>query len=632
MRTIAIATSLLLSLCSLAACAQQRVDSTLHIDATDLPRLLLSSEQTIPLDANQRGTDLALWYPKWVPGSHAPGGPIQNIAGFSITDQDGNSIKWSRTPGEVYRFIAHVPKSATELNIGFRYITNQSAANSHGLDSFGAADIGLISPNTVLVYPEGINDGTWTVETTLTLPDNWEAATALHAKETNEESEADYSYEPTSLRMLVDAPIMVGRYHKTYSLNESGVDAPPHRLHVFSEMASEVDIDAEVLAGYRRMVTQAARLFGSFPFPSMDILLATTDQLDRNGLEHLRTTMNIIPLGTLDHPDHLNGWDQMLIPHEYVHAWCGKYRRPDAMATTDFHTPKGTELLWVYEGMTQYMGELLEIRAGLGTLDEYRWSLLNRYRGAKLGQGRDWRPLADTCSASHTLRGGSANWGDLRRGQDYYFEGALIWMEADAIIRTETDGAKTIEDFVHAFFRADAPTDEPNPYSRADVIRYLNDVVEYDWETFIAERVDEVTGMPLAGAEKLGYSIQFSNEPPTGPNGGRIDPLDARDSLGVSLSGDGTIRSVILGSLADKAGLAPRMKIAAIGDYTWSRQRFADLMATTGSEGAMTFTIVSGDRLREITIPYSGGPRYMTMVRDESRPDLLAEIMKPLSR
>ncbi len=626
MRTLAVLLSLLTSLCSLAACAQSRADSSLHIDATDLPRLLLSARQTIPLDSNQRGTDLALWYPKWVPGSHAPGGPIQNIAGFAVSDQDGNPIRWSRTPGEVYRFIAHVPKAATELNIDFRYITNQSAANSHGLDSFGAADIGLISPNTVLVYPEGMHDGEWMIETTLTLPEDWKAACALEKVES--ESEADYAYAPISIRMLIDAPIMVGRHYKMYELNEEGVNAPPHRLHVFSEMASAVDIHPEVLNGYRRMVTQAARLFGSHPFPSMDILLGTTNQLGRNGLEHLRTTMNIIPLGTLDHPDNLNGWDQMLIPHEYVHAWCGKYRRPDAMATTDFHTPKGTELLWVYEGLTQYLGELLEIRAGLGTLDEYRWSLLTRYRSARLNQGRDWRPLADTCSASHTLRGGSANWGSLRRGQDYYYEGALIWMEADAIIRTESDGSKSIEDFVHAFFRAEEPTDDPNPYSRDDVIAHLNDVVGYDWETFISERVDNVTGKPLAGVEKLGYSIQYTNEPPTGPNRSRIDPLDARDSLGISLSGDGSIRSVILGSPADKAGLAPRMKIMAIGEYTWSRQRFADLMATSGSEGSITFTIVSGDRLRDVTIEYNGGPRYMTMTRDASRPDILAEIMR----
>ncbi len=628
MRTIAIALALLTSLCSLGACAQQRADSTLHIDATDLPKLLLHARQTIPLDSNQRGTDLALWYPKWVPGSHAPGGPIQNIAGFSISDQDGSPIKWSRTPGEVYRFIAHVPRAATEINIDFRYITNQSAANSHGLDSFGAADIGLISPNTVIVYPEGKSDGDWNIQTSLTLPDDWKAACALDTVESD--TDADYSYESVSIRRLVDTPIMVGRYYKMFELNEEGVSAPPHRLHVFSEMQSEVNIHPDVLAGYTRMVTQAARLFGSHPFPSMDILLGTTNQLDRNGLEHLRTTMNIIPLGTLDHPDHLNGWDQMLIPHEYVHAWCGKYRRPDAMATPDFHTPKGTELLWVYEGMTQYMGELLEIRAGLGDLDEYRWSLLNRYRGAKLGQGRDWRPLADTCSASHTLRGGSPNWGDLRRGQDYYFEGALIWMEADTIIRTETDGAKSIEDFAHAFFRADAPTDDPNPYSRADVIEHLSNVVDYDWETFITERVDNVTGKPLAGVERLGYSIQYTNEPPTGPGRSRIDPLDARDSLGMSLSGDGSIRSVLLGSPADKAGLAPRMKIMAINDYTWSRQRFADLMTTSGSAGAITFTIVSGDRLHDVTIEYDGGPRYMTMVRDESKPDLLAEILAPI--
>ncbi|RNC80302.1 MAG: hypothetical protein ED559_00350 [Phycisphaera sp.] len=629
MRSFTPILALAFSLCSLTACAQNRADSTLHINATDLPRLLLTSTQTIPLDSSQRGTDLPLWYPKWVPGSHAPGGPVHNIAGFAVTDQDGNNLRWSRTPGEVYRFIVHTPQSATEINIEFRYITNQSTSNSHGLDSWGADAIGLISPNTVLVYPEGARDGEWMIETQLTVPEDWQAACALDIDE-EADTVASYSYQPVSVRRLVDTPIMLGRYYNMYSLNEEGIDAPPHRLHVFSEMKSQADIHPDVVDAYSKMVTQADRMFGSYPFPSMDILLATTNALPRNGLEHLRTTMNIIPLNTLDELDNLTGWDQMLVPHEYVHAWCGKYRRPEGMATSDFHTPKGTELLWVYEGLTQYLGELLEVRAGLDDLETYRWDLLRRYRGARLTQGREWRPLADTCSASHTLRAGSNNWGSMRRGQDYYFEGALIWMEADAIIRNETDGAKSIEDFCHAFFLAEQPTDEPNPYTREDVIAHLNDVVDYDWEAFIEERVDNVGGKPLTGTVELGYSIQYTNEPPTGPNNARIDPLDARDSLGMSLSSDGTVRTVILGSPADKAGLAPRMRIMGIEGHTWSRQRFADLMETSAASGSIELMTVSGDRINNTTIAYEGGPRYMTLVRDESKPDVLAEIMEPI--
>lgn len=611
--------------------AQIGPDATLHIDASDLPRLLLTSTQTIPLEQSDRGTDLPLWYPKWVPGSHAPGGPVQNIAGFTITDQNGEPVKWSRTPGEVYRFIAHVPESATELSIDFRYITNQSSANSHGLDSFGADAIGLISPNTVLVYPEGIDKNEWTIETHLTVPDEWQAACALDAKD-NASAGADYSYEPVSVGRLVDTPIMLGRHYKMYDLNADGVDAPPHRLHVFSEFKSAVDIGEGVHQAYTDMVTQAAYMFGSHPFPSMDILLGATNQLNRNGLEHLRTTMNIIPPSSVESLEQLDGWDQMLIPHEYVHAWCGKYRRPAGMATTDFHTPKGTELLWVYEGLTQYLGELLEARSGMTDLEQERWDLLRRYRAAKLQQGRDWRPLADTCSASHTLRGGSNNWGDMRRGQDYYAEGALIWMEIDAIIRTETDGEKSLEDFIHAFFHADKPTDIPNPYTREDVITHLNDVLEYDWDAFIEERVESVGGKPVSGAPRLGYAIQYTNEPPTGPGRDRIDPLDARDSLGMSLAGDGSIRTVILGSPADKAGLAPRMKIMGINGHTWSRQRFADLMTSSAAEGKLELMTVSGDRINTTTITYDGGPRYMTLVRDNAKPDILADILEPLEK
>ena len=601
-------------------------DSTLDIDATDLPRMLLHAEQTINVPPGS-ADELVLWYPKWVPGSHAPGGPVQNLAGLWITDPDGNDLEWRRTEGEAARIIVDLPDGTTAVNARFRYICNQSSSNSHGLDSFGAEALGLISPNTVLLYPESARASAWDVQTTLTVPEGWSAACALDVTAHDADT---ISYAPVSLSRLVDTPIMLGRHMTTYDLAADAPEGtPPHRMHVFSEIESETEIDDEVLEMYRGMVTQAAHMFGSFPFPSMDILVATTNQLRRNGLEHLRSTMNIIPLDRLDNPRNLKGWDQMLIPHEYVHAWCGKYKRPRAMATDDLHSPKGTDLLWVYEGLTQYLGELLEARSGMKTDEEYRWDLLTRIRWAKLQQGRDWRPLLDTAAASYTLRGGSNNWGHLRRSQDYYYEGALFWLEADALIRELSEGDRSLDDFVRAFMKADEPTDDPNPYDREDVVNALNAVVEHDWERFIADRIDtKGTRGPLGVARQVGYTIQYTNEPPEGPDDNKLSELDTRDGLGIQLASDGTIRSVMIGSAADKAGLAPRTKIMGIDGFTFSSARFTDALEASTIDGTLTLLTIAGDRIIETTIEYDQGPRFMTIVKDRNAPDPVEDIIR----
>lgn len=623
----------------------------LHIDATDLPRHLLTSTLTIPLtgsiaaDLAGHSNRLALWYPKWVPGSHAPGGPVQNLAGLSITNQAGTPIEWVRTPGEICRFDIHLPPGSNELRISMRYITDQPSENSRGLDSFGSEDLGIISPNTVLLCPEAADMTTWSVATTLTLPEGWDAASALARQALDPAAPgqpvgtgpATITYAPTTLELLIDSPIMAGRHHKTYALNDpaatqdSGAQAiPPHRLHVFSEVESAVRIHDDILAHYRAMVTQSSLLFGTHPFDSMDILLATSGVLGRNGLEHLRTTLNVIPLDTLERSDSLRGWDRMLVPHEFVHSWCGKYRRPAGMVTGDLYTPQDTELLWVYEGLTQYLGNVLEIRSGMGTPEEYQWDLMNRIRWDRLQQGRDWRTLADTGAAAHSLRAGSPTWGHLRRSQDYYDEGSLIWMEADAIIRRLTDSQRSLDDFCQVFFRHDAGDPVPKGYDRAEIVRVLNQTAAFDWDTFLRERIETSGQRPvLSLAGELGYTIQFTNQPPTGPRDQRADPLDARDSLGIAVGGDGTISTVLLDSPADAAGLAPRMRIIGVGDHLWSRQRFIEALEASPATGSVTLLMASGDRIITRTIAYEGGPRYMTLVRDTSKPDVLSDILKP---
>jgi len=659
-----------------AAFAQdgRAIEARVEIDATDLPRKLLRGTVRLPVSRTLRAEDgtIALWYPKWIPGTHGPGGPVQNIAGLYVHNAKGEALEWEREPGEVYRINVHAPRDTRELVITIRYITNQDVPNSRGVDSYGSELIGFISPNTILMYPDPAPADELIVRPSLRLPKEWSAASALreqtHDDDGDENSDSDnhndndndngnhdrartasdgasdnasqedwrtIEYEPTTLERFVDSPIMLGRYMRVYDLVEEEMKGaiPPHRMPLFSEAKSVIEIPDDVHQAYQRMVTQAALLFDSHHFESFDVLTATTNALGRNGLEHLSCTFNIIGQRSFQSLDRLDGWDQMLLPHEYVHSWCGKYRRPAGMATDDFHTPKDTALLWVYEGLTQYLGRVIEVRSGLMTEEEFEWSLYRNIRSARHRQGRDWRPLADTGAASHILRAGSRNWAHLRRGQDYYNEGALLFLEADAKIRNLTEGDKSLDDFCRRFFayRPDAPN--PRPFDRREVIDALNAVVAYDWETFIHERIDEPKDeFGLGLLNELGYQLHYNNTPPEGPGRSRVDPLDARDSIGATFSSNGTVREVLLDSPADQAGLGPDMRIVGVGEYTWSRERLIDAIAESARTGAIEVMLVSGDKYITKTIEYDGGPRFMTLVKSDEGNTILADILKPRAK
>lgn len=607
---------------------------SVDIDATDLPRKLLYGTVMIPVDSfvGEEGGDMVLWYPKWMPGTHGPGGPIQNVAGTYITDENGERIEWDREPGEVYEIVCHVPKGVHGVVVETRYITNQPDASSDGVDSFGSELIGFVNANTILRYPSGIKDNEIEVTSSIKLPEEWKAASALRVKEegVDDDGYPVIHYEPVTLERFVDSPIMVGRYTKDYDLVEDGMKdkTVPQVMHLFSEAESVLDIPDDVYHGYQRMVTQEARLFGSQPFERFDFLVATTNELGRNGLEHISSTFNVIGQRSLQSFKGLRGWDEMLLPHEYTHSWCGKYRRPAGMVTHDFNTPKDTDLLWVYEGLTQYIGKVIEARAELMTEEEFEWELYRMIRSARHRQGRDWRTLSDTAAASHILRGGSRRWSQLRRGQDYYMEGMLLWMEADAIIRNKTDGEKSLDDFCQVFFKYRSGEENPLGYDREEIINTLNGVVEYDWADFIHRRVDEPEEQfGLGLLKELGYQLQYGNTPPEGPNDSKVDLLDARDSIGASFSSDGGVRSVLLGSPADDAGLGPDMKIVGVGEFVWSRDRFVDAIADTARTGHIDLMMVSGDKYVTKRVEYDGGPRFMRLVKADKKNTRLHDIV-----
>ena len=602
-----------------------------RFDATELPRGLLRSEVelAVPEPIRSGGGPLALWFPKWVPGAHGPAGSVEEVVWLSIRTGAGDTVRWRRTPGEVYRVVAEVPEGTRRLAVELRVAAGGGGA---GTGVAAGPGIGVINPGAAIVYRERDSASSVDVGVSLVLPEGWHAATALEPVP-GASRRSEIVYRPDTLRAVVDAPIVIGRHMRTYDL--IGPDAPdgtpPHRLRMVSESPDGVDIHPDLLASYRAMVSEASALFGSHPFDSFDVLVASTDELGRTGLEHGRSTLNVLPPTVFDRPEINAWWDRLLIPHEYVHAWVGKYRRPAGMATGDYHTPKDTELLWVYEGLTQYLGQVLEARSGLMSRDEFVDALHDQVTGLRAQQGRQWRPLIDTALASRLLRSPSGPWAGLKRNQAYYFEGALFWLEADALIRRETGGARSLDDFCRVFFARGPGDPAVKSYSRRDVIGALERVHAHDWDRFFRERVERVTPeLPMGAIAGMGYRFELAGEPQRAASGRPLgSPLAQPEGIGLVLIGDGQVRSVTLGSAADRAGLAPGMRIVGVGDLVFGAGAWRKAIERAQQTGGVPVTVRIGDRLERREIAYDGGLRYVRIERDPGREDVLGQILAP---
>jgi len=604
------------------------------IDCTRPQRGYIESTCVIPVTKMDTVQTVPLWYPKWVPGSHGPGGPIANVAGMTITGPRGETLNWVRTGGEVYRIEVDVPAGVATISVNLRYIINQPTTTSFGHDCFFAKSIGVVSPSCLIVYPDGVDADDDTVSVSLMLPSKWKSATALPVAEDQGETVKEWEsvqYQPTSYRVLLDSPIMAGLHYQSLPLAEGSEITPPHTLHLFGDSEQEIQLNGEVVAKYREMVRQTSLLMGSHPFDRFDILLGISSQLPKNGLEHSRSTFNVLPASSLRNLGTLKGWDRLLVPHEYLHAWCGKYRRPQGMIKTDFHTAKDTELLWVYEGLTQYLGELIEARSGMMSKEEFEARLFVELRNAAHQDGRRWRTLADTGAASHILRAGSDRWGELRRSQDYYMEGMLFWLEVDARLRLLTDDKISIDEFCHRFFHVDEPLVSPKGYGRAEIISLLNNLAEYDWDGLINRRIESIQeryNPEVAGL--LGYRFDFDEAKQDVPKetfrfrGG----ADFLDSIGVVVSRDGVVSRVKLESPADRGGLVPGDKVLTVGKKLWSFENLEQAIINSKDSKQIDLSITDDDNVRDVSLEYGEGARHYRLSRESETETGLDRILQ----
>ena len=595
----------------------------IDIDARELPRRLVHTTLDVPC---KPGAPLRLWYPKWIPGTHGPKGRVENVGGLRVESPDGTVIPWKRDEVDLHCFVVAVPEGVKTVRVKLDTICESSSVESAGIYTYGNSSIGTINWNTCVLYPEGSPIDDTYVKVSLRLPAGWKFATALKSAPP---AEGVISFKEVSLATFIDSPLIAGKHLKSHRLNAGGAGAPVY-LDLTSESPEAINLDPNVIEQYSRMVREAEALFGVTHYSEYHLLVVCSDDFGRFGVEHLASSMNGVGERALVDDNLRKGWIAMLLPHEYAHSWCGKYRRPAAMITPDYHTPMKTKLLWVYEGLDTYLGEVLMVRAGLATPEEYRVSLARTIRGLNATTGRQWRPLEDTAVASHLSRSPGRSWNQLRRTQDYYPEGMMIWYEADAIIREKTDGAKSLDDFCKKFFAKVPGKTTVAGHDFDDVVRDLNSVAAYDWATFLNRRVGSPQdSLPLEVVTKLGYRLRYADKPAALTPAEPDNP--AADSLGLTIAA-GQLSGVVPGMPGDKAGLSPGLKVLGVNGKKFSPNRLRDAIADSVIRKKVDVLLEDGDEFRTVSVPYAVGLRYLELQKLDGKPDILGEIIKPRTK
>jgi len=629
-----------------AARAADAATIELWVDGRSLPRGLVRAESTIQV----RPGPVDLYYVTWTPGNHTPSGPIENVVDLHIEDCRGNALSWDRDPTRVERISVKVPEGCTTISLGMTYIANQPNTNSRSTDTYGRPNCGVLNWNTVLWYPvdnRGLTNQTTTVATTLWLPNGWEVATSapksgvgLVEDPSSPGHEIRFGVMP--LAELVDSPVIAGVNLVSHRMEDVG--EKPHFVHLLAGERRFAEAPEWLLEQFEEVVRQTQRICGPFPRDEFHFLLFM-DKDARAGVEHGESTFIATGEKALveaeQGDDEGGGASLLVVPHEYFHAWCGKLRAPEGLVRSDFHTPAETDLLWVYEGLTAYYDEVLGARSGMITFEEYRQNMADYFALLEQRTGRLWRSVQDTARAARHLRQRGLAWYDLRQGQEYYGQGAMFWLEADAIIRRGTEGAKSLDDFCRALFTlsgASVPAvGAQETFTRDDVVRLLNDIYPgQDWDGLIAQRIESpVSSLEMDDlAALLGYRMAWESEPTALQKKRAKDDegsINLRTSLGIRLNKEGTITEIVPGSPADKAGLAHAMKVIAVDGWVFSRERLEEAVKNTPETKQVAMTLQTGERIETKTIAYSGGMRWARLVRDEhaQEPDILGAIAAP---
>ena len=598
---------------------------TLSVDLTDAPRKILHATEVMPVTAGP----LTVVYPKWIPGEHGPTGPIENMTGFFIT-ANGQPVKWERDKIDMFAYHLTVPQGATQVEMKIDFLT---PANLSGFSAGGSTseNLALLSWNTLLVYPADTDASQVMFTPSVTLPEAWKLGTAL---DKDGGSGQTTTFKTVSLEQLVDSPVLAGRYFREVALAPE--ITPKHYLDMAADGPEEVELSKEHIAEFDKLVRETGALYKSRHYGSYHFLVTLSDEVAHFGLEHHQSSDDRVTANTFtDNREFV--LDGLLLPHEFTHSWNGKYRRPAGLATSNYQKPMEGDLLWVYEGLTEYLGDVLAARCGIWTPEQYKQRLSTIAATYDNRPGRTWRDIQDTATAAQILYEAGGGWDNWRLSVDYYDEGELIWLDVDTTIRKMTNGKKTLDDFVAKFHGLGGDTGpKVVPYTFDDVVAGLNGVVANDWATFLRSRLDSnAYHAPLGGLENGGYKLTYTDKPNAWSEleDQHSESFDFWYSLGLHVNKSGRVSDVLKGGIADKGGFGPGMEILAVNGRAYTPDVLkAAVRNGKGSGPAVELIVENTGYYKVIKLDYHDGERYPQLERVATVPDRLDQILKPATK
>jgi len=607
--------------CVSAAWAVQGPSLSLVVDASDAPRKIFHARMKIPATP---GT-LTLYYPKWIPGEHAPTGPVVDLAGLKF-GAGGKTLDWRRDLQDGWTVHVQVPAGEHEVDASLDYLSPATLEGGFSAGSSATDKLAIVSWNQVLLYPKGWRSDDISVTASLRIPAGWKFATSLPVSSVNGE---DIHFASTSLTLLIDSPVLTGQYMKVVPLNPGQTFSA--ELDVAADSAAALEPPQEVWDHYKNLVAQAKTLFGAQHYRDYHFLFTLSDHVAHFGIEHHESDdSRVEERGLVDETS--RKLDADLLPHEYVHSWNGKFRRPADLATPDYQQVMQTDLLWVYEGLTTYLGDVLAARSGLWTPEQFRDYLAGLAAELDHLPGRTWRNLQDTADAAPQLYFAPSAWYSWRRGTDFYEEDVFNWLWVDVIIRQQTRAKKNLDDFCKLFHGAPSGPPELKTYTFDDVANALSQITPYDWRGFLTDRLtNHGPGAPLVGVEGSGWKLVYDETPSDMFRSAERGEGEVRETytIGLLLRDDGEVIDTIEGMVAAKAGIGPGMKVLAVNGHRFSPEVLhAAIKAAKGGSEPIELLVENTDYYKTFKVDYHDGEKYPHLVRDQSKADLLGEIIR----
>jgi predicted metalloprotease with PDZ domain len=589
----------------------------LTVDASDVTRGIFKIHERVPVTG---AGDLVMLYPEWLPGHHSPSGQINKVAGFRAT-AGGRELEWKRDPLDVHAFHVAVPQGVTAVDVEFQYVSPTDGNQGRIVATPDMASIQWIANS---MYPAGYFVRNIPVQASVIIPNGWKVATALRP---SGQTGNRIDYPATSYEILMDSPLIAGAHYRRIPLTEQVA------IDVIADNEEQLAATPEQIAAHRRLVEQAVKLFCAQHYDHYDFLLTISDNLGGIGLEHHRSSEDGVKRG------YFTEWEDALrarnlLPHEYVHSWNGKFRRGADLWTPDYRMPMEDSLMWVYEGQTQFWGYVLGARSGMLSKEDTLGALASTAAAYSEGTpGRSWRALVDTTNDPIIAQRAPQPWRSWQRSEDYYSEGQLIWTDVDRIIRTQSKGKRSIDDFARAFFGMRDGDWGELPYTFDDVVATLNKVQPYDWRNYLQTRVYDIAAKPpLEGLTKGGYNLVYTDTPTnwwkSAEKSGKS--TDLTYSGGFVVGKDNKVTSVLWDSPAFNAGLTVGTKIVAVNgrDYDGDALKKA-ITAAKGSNPPVELLINSGDVYRTVKLDWHGGLRYPRLEKVGKAPGTLDALLAP---